>query len=559
MNSAKALPTLVVAAALALGTAISLGLARFAYALLLPPMRADLGWSYLTAGAMNTVNAIGYLAGALVAPLFLRHVDARTVFLGGSLRHRRGTARPWPGRERRRALRDALRRRPGQCRRLHRRRPARRAPGRPPAAAPRQRTRQRRPRARHLLRRHRRSASSPRRCSCRVHRARGRRRMPGRAPGSRSARSRRSPPLVAALGDPPSLRRRAGAASARTVAAASAWRAFAAGAVAYLLFGIGYIGYMTFVISLLREEHFAAGLARSSSRCSAPRSSPRRGSGPRLLQRFRGGGAFALLSALRRRGDAAAGAQRAPLASCSPRGCCSAPSSCRSSPRPRHSCATTSPPADWPAASPPSRSSSRPARSSARAWSAWSPIASAACVPASPARPGAAAGGADRVAASARPCARATESLRGRGSRAVAPSSSASSRAKRRVADRRRRRSGSSSRSRPSRTVALPQPIDAVAPEQRQRVVAELALRRRRIGLEAIGPAPEQLEAAPVPDDRVERREQAHALVGRVARRARVLVGRPVPGRAVEAHARQRARARLPAPRAFRPPRCGAP
>ena len=37
------LPTLVVAAALALGTAVSLGLARFSYAMFLPPMRADLG------------------------------------------------------------------------------------------------------------------------------------------------------------------------------------------------------------------------------------------------------------------------------------------------------------------------------------------------------------------------------------------------------------------------------------------------------------------------------------------------------------------------------------
>ena len=47
------LPTLLVAAALALAAAVSLGLARFSYALLLPPMRADLGWNYLTAGAMN--------------------------------------------------------------------------------------------------------------------------------------------------------------------------------------------------------------------------------------------------------------------------------------------------------------------------------------------------------------------------------------------------------------------------------------------------------------------------------------------------------------------------
>lgn len=69
--------------ALALATAVSLGLARFSYALLLPPMRADLGWSYFTAGAMNTANAAGYLAGALLVPAALRRVDVRTVMLIG--------------------------------------------------------------------------------------------------------------------------------------------------------------------------------------------------------------------------------------------------------------------------------------------------------------------------------------------------------------------------------------------------------------------------------------------------------------------------------------------
>jgi predicted MFS family arabinose efflux permease len=76
-------PTLWVACALALGAAVSLGLARFSYALLLPPMRADLGWSYLTAGAMNTVNAAGYLIGALLAPWGMRRFGARTVLLAG--------------------------------------------------------------------------------------------------------------------------------------------------------------------------------------------------------------------------------------------------------------------------------------------------------------------------------------------------------------------------------------------------------------------------------------------------------------------------------------------
>ncbi len=57
--------TIWVALGLALGPAVVLGLARFAYALLLPAMRAELHWSLGTAGAMNSANAIGYLAGAL--------------------------------------------------------------------------------------------------------------------------------------------------------------------------------------------------------------------------------------------------------------------------------------------------------------------------------------------------------------------------------------------------------------------------------------------------------------------------------------------------------------
>ena len=57
---------------LSLGAAVSLGITRFAYGLLLPPMRTDLGWSYTLAGAMNTANALGYLLGALSAPWLLR-------------------------------------------------------------------------------------------------------------------------------------------------------------------------------------------------------------------------------------------------------------------------------------------------------------------------------------------------------------------------------------------------------------------------------------------------------------------------------------------------------
>jgi predicted MFS family arabinose efflux permease len=65
---------------LAMGPAVALGLARFAYALLLPPMRADLGWSFAEAGAMNTANAAGYLAGALVAAPIGKLVGEKFVF-----------------------------------------------------------------------------------------------------------------------------------------------------------------------------------------------------------------------------------------------------------------------------------------------------------------------------------------------------------------------------------------------------------------------------------------------------------------------------------------------
>ena len=57
---------------LSLGAAVSLGVTRFAYGLLLPPMRESLGWSYTLAGAMNTANAAGYLVGALLMPRLLQ-------------------------------------------------------------------------------------------------------------------------------------------------------------------------------------------------------------------------------------------------------------------------------------------------------------------------------------------------------------------------------------------------------------------------------------------------------------------------------------------------------
>jgi MFS family permease len=70
---------------LSMGPAVALGLARFAYALLLPAMRADLSWSFADAGAMNTANAAGYLIGALVAANLGRGLGDKVVFSLGLL------------------------------------------------------------------------------------------------------------------------------------------------------------------------------------------------------------------------------------------------------------------------------------------------------------------------------------------------------------------------------------------------------------------------------------------------------------------------------------------
>jgi predicted MFS family arabinose efflux permease len=73
----------VVVLGLALGPAVALGLGRFAYALLVPPMRTSLHWSFATVGAINTANALGYLAGALIAVPLARRFGARRAFLAG--------------------------------------------------------------------------------------------------------------------------------------------------------------------------------------------------------------------------------------------------------------------------------------------------------------------------------------------------------------------------------------------------------------------------------------------------------------------------------------------
>ncbi|MFD2264749.1 YbfB/YjiJ family MFS transporter [Lacibacterium aquatile] len=76
---------LVAAALLGLAGAVALGFARFAYALLVPAMQADLDLSYAAIGGLNGANAAGYLLGALSAGPLANRFGLTRVFIAGAL------------------------------------------------------------------------------------------------------------------------------------------------------------------------------------------------------------------------------------------------------------------------------------------------------------------------------------------------------------------------------------------------------------------------------------------------------------------------------------------
>lgn len=62
-----------------------LGLARFAFGMLLPGMREALGMSYDEMGLLGTANFAGYLVAVGITPLLLRRVSPRRLIAGGLL------------------------------------------------------------------------------------------------------------------------------------------------------------------------------------------------------------------------------------------------------------------------------------------------------------------------------------------------------------------------------------------------------------------------------------------------------------------------------------------
>jgi predicted MFS family arabinose efflux permease len=70
---------------LSLAPTVGLGIGRFAYSLVLPDMRDALGWSYSAAGFMNTINAAGYLVGALMASRLVKRYALSAAVRWGTL------------------------------------------------------------------------------------------------------------------------------------------------------------------------------------------------------------------------------------------------------------------------------------------------------------------------------------------------------------------------------------------------------------------------------------------------------------------------------------------
>lgn len=82
MTMAQQRPWLILAG-LALGVTVTNSFARFAYGFLLPAMKAELDWNYAQAGWLNTANALGYIAGAVLTMVLIRRVRPSRLFAFG--------------------------------------------------------------------------------------------------------------------------------------------------------------------------------------------------------------------------------------------------------------------------------------------------------------------------------------------------------------------------------------------------------------------------------------------------------------------------------------------
>ena len=82
MNSTAIRPWIILTG-LALGLTVTNGFARFAYGLILPAMKKEMGWNYAQAGWLNTANALGYILGAILTMILIRRISPARLFAFG--------------------------------------------------------------------------------------------------------------------------------------------------------------------------------------------------------------------------------------------------------------------------------------------------------------------------------------------------------------------------------------------------------------------------------------------------------------------------------------------
>ena len=68
---------------LVLGVTVTNGFARFSYGLMLPAIQAEMNWNYMQAGWLGTLNAIGYIVGAVFTMLIVQKFPSKYLFAAG--------------------------------------------------------------------------------------------------------------------------------------------------------------------------------------------------------------------------------------------------------------------------------------------------------------------------------------------------------------------------------------------------------------------------------------------------------------------------------------------
>jgi MFS family permease len=68
---------------LVLGVTVTNAFARFTYGLLLPAMQAEMNWNYLQASWLGTINALGYIVGAVFTLLLVQKFPSKYLFAAG--------------------------------------------------------------------------------------------------------------------------------------------------------------------------------------------------------------------------------------------------------------------------------------------------------------------------------------------------------------------------------------------------------------------------------------------------------------------------------------------